>query len=82
MDWFVARNGKSVGPLMLVALVEGARRGLVEPEDYVLQPGADKWERAKDVPELWATPLESAAPRSERTSWIKWATRREPGKNP
>ena len=75
MDWFVARSGRSVGPLMLVALVEGARRGLVEPEDYVLRPGDDKWERAKDVPVVWATTLEPVAPTPERKSW--WTHRRK-----
>ena len=74
MDWFVARNGKSVGPVTLEALIEGARRGLVEPDDYILRPGGNRWERAKDVPALWATPIEPVAPVRKPTSW--WARRR------
>ena len=46
MEWFVARNGKPVGPLTFDALVDAARRGQLNQEDYVWQPGADTWERA------------------------------------
>jgi hypothetical protein len=68
---------------MLEALVEGARRGLVDPDDYILQPGALKWKRAKDVAALWATPLEEAEPepstaktKEQAWGWSKWIRRR------
>jgi hypothetical protein len=76
MDWFVARNGKSVGPLMLVTLVEGVRRGLIEPDDYILQLGADRWKRAKDVSVLWAVPLEPLVSAPDRRSWTDRPARR------
>ena len=56
MEWFVARNGKPVGPLTFDALVDAARRGQLNQEDYVWQPGADTWERADSLPALWDPP--------------------------
>ena len=74
MEWFIARNGKPVGPLTFDALVDAARRGQLNQEDYVWQPGADTWERADSVPrlwELWDTPApQSALVRKMRRHWL------------
>ena len=56
MDWFIARNGKPVGPLTGDALVEAAQRGQLSQDDYVWQPGGDTWVRAADLLALWAAP--------------------------
>jgi len=56
MDWFVARNGKPDGPLTFQGVVDAARKGELGDDDYVWQPGAERWERAGDVPALWVPP--------------------------
>ena len=72
MDWFIARNGKPVGPLTFDALAEAAQRGQLNQEDYVWQPGADTWARATDVPVLWAPPLRPPPlVRKNRTPWFR-----------
>jgi hypothetical protein len=74
MDWFIARNGKVDGPLTLEALVDAVRLRQLGPEDYIWQPGADSWQRADDVPELWLPPLEPPPVDRKRATWSKRAT--------
>jgi hypothetical protein len=56
MDWFIAHQGKPVGPLSFDALLRAARRGEVKPQDYIWRPGGDAWERADSITALWAPP--------------------------
>jgi hypothetical protein len=74
MDWFIARNGKVDGPLTLEALVDAVRLRQLGLEDHIWQPGADRWQRADDVPELWLPPLEPPPLDRKRTAWSKRAT--------
>jgi hypothetical protein len=68
VDWFVACNGKVVGPLTLEAVADAARRGELGGEDRVWEPGVDQWRPADEVPALW-TALEPAP------FWANWRTR-------
>jgi hypothetical protein len=54
VEWYLASKGRVTGPLTLEALVESALDGQVGPEDYVWRPGAEIWERADGVADLWA----------------------------
>jgi uncharacterized protein DUF4339 len=78
MDWFIARNGKPVGPLTFDALVDAARRGQLNQEDYVWQPGGETWERADSVAALWDHPPRlplathtSALVHKKRRPWLR-----------
>ncbi len=55
--WYYARDGKPVGPLDKVELLERARRGDFGPDDYVWHPdfGAE-WRLARDVEGIFEFP--------------------------
>jgi hypothetical protein len=71
MEWYLGRGGRAIGPVTFEALVGAARRGRLGRNDYVWQPGADRWERADDIPALWVPPLEPPPLiRQRRRFWI------------
>jgi hypothetical protein len=72
MDWFIARNGRAVGPLTFEALVDAALLGHLDGADYVWHSGAKAWQRADEVAALWAPPIEPPPPPRRRTNRITW----------
>jgi hypothetical protein len=48
-DWYIARDGRQVGPLSDRGMQVFARRGHLNSEDLVWRPGFDDWRRADDT---------------------------------
>lgn len=57
MQWYLARDGLRHGPFEIGDLVEGARDGVLKPDDLVWCTGMDGWITAGDVAELWQPSL-------------------------
>ena len=62
MEWYLSRDGQAVGPMTFEMLSDVARRGELDPDDYVWHPRAGTWKRADSVAALWGLP----PPRSAR----------------
>jgi hypothetical protein len=75
VDWFVARNGKVVGPLTFEAVADAARRGELGGNDRVWEPDADRWRPADEVPALWTAlePTPFWATWGRRATWLRAA---------
>ena len=62
MQWYWGKDGQAVGPMTFEMLSDVARRGELDPDDYVWHPRAGTWKRADSVAALWGLP----PPRSAR----------------
>jgi hypothetical protein len=54
-EWYVARDGERFGPFTSDEMSAGVRNGELRREDFVWHAGLAEWQRAKDVPGLWAS---------------------------
>jgi hypothetical protein len=57
--WFYVRDGQAIGPVTPAELVELARRGALQPSDWVYEANTPNWVAAGQVPwlaEAFATP--------------------------
>jgi hypothetical protein len=71
VEWYLGRGGRAIGPVTFEALAGAARRGQLGRDDYVWQPGSDRWERADDIAALWVPPAEPPPLVRSRTLWLK-----------
>ena len=55
-EWFVGRNGQTIGPMMFDQLTEATQRGEVSRDDWVWQAGMDAWTAAGNIQGLWGPP--------------------------
>ena len=63
MEWYVARNGTTVGPVTFDQLADAARTGRLNRDDLVWNDNMESWVPAATVPDLWHEP-ERKPPRS------------------
>lgn len=56
MEWYVARDGKTIGPMTFIDLVSAARSGQLGTNDLVWRAGMKDWTPAITVSGLWSPP--------------------------
>jgi hypothetical protein len=69
-DWYIARDGRQVGPLSDRGMQEFVRAGHLHSEDQVWRPGFDNWQRAGEISvflQLFPSPAEEGDPELLKT---------------
>ena len=57
-QWFVSIREQEYGPLRLGHLVQLAKQGRLQRDDWVWKPGFDAWVAAGDLPSIFAVPAQ------------------------
>ena len=78
MEWYVARNGDSFGPVTFDQLAEAAEAGTLGEDDLIWCTGMQSWMSAAEVmPDLWRDPDHIKV----RSVWQRSDTRVNPSSN-
>jgi hypothetical protein len=56
MEWYVARNGTTIGPVTFDQLADAAHTGRLSSDDLIWNDSMESWVPAATVPDLWHVP--------------------------